>query len=196
MKTTVHRALTLLPRVKINVVSQSCSSGQKLSKGNTCLDTDWFLFIVAVIKWLRHPHYPEMKLKDPGRTLPSVWLLWGVCISREHITQFTPKTIRQRRSKGQLSVTDFSVLLVNQLTSIGRRKSDFLSPTCCFEIGNLLLHCSAANHNTQCSQTWSIINHFVKGLRSRHLSENQGERLAFHSSKLPSHSWVASTAQR
>lgn len=162
-------------------LSLSCSGGQKPSKGNTCLDTDWFLFIGAVIKWLRHPHYPEMKLKDPGRALPSVWLLWSqtVCISsqgtchpvhaKKRPTKVEAKFIRQSRT--------FSVLLVNPKTGIRKRGLTIYRlpvvsnwETCCCATTVLTTTLSAAKPGPQLMALSKV----CKG--SQHLSEKQKKK--------------------
>lgn len=116
-------------------LSRSCQGGQKPSKGNTCLDPDWFLFMGAVIKWLRHPHYPEMKLKDQGRAPPSVWLLWSrsVCTlaTREHVSQFTPRTTHQSGSKVHPPVMGPFGVVGKPKNRDEEERSDYLPPTCC-----------------------------------------------------------------
>lgn len=132
-------------------MNRSCSSSQKPSKGNTCLPTDWFLFIGAVIEWLRHPHYPEIKLKDPGRAQPSVWLLWSQSVrnsgqgtrQRVHAKNHPPKW----KQNSAASHRRFGFVWKPK-NSDREEESDSLPPTCCFACGNLLLHRSGANHNT------------------------------------------------
>lgn len=168
-------------------LEQSCSGGQKPSQGNTCLDTDSFLFIGSVIRWLLDPHYPKMKLKYLGQARPSVWLPWSQNVHNSNRGPCQPVPAKNDpKTYNQLSNVNLEPFKFYSQTK--KQASGKLLPennfACClfffffkvksvFWTQKLLLCSDSANHNAQCRQMWYIINRFVKGLHSWHFLKSK-----------------------